>query len=134
MYSLILGKCTNICRSSTIWGKGHLSIEILFYLVLLIMIYGELYDSGRNNKMCECKRSLSYVRYTPMHYNATPYQLHFCLYSTEKKKWITLNSISKQNHLENTSIKITVIHLQCRFFFFPCNLAILNEISFLCLY
>lgn len=46
------------------------SVEILFYLILLIMIYGKLYDSRRNRKMCAYNKSLSCVMYTPMHYNA----------------------------------------------------------------
>lgn len=73
---------------------------------------------------------------TPMHYNATPHWLQICLYGTEqkkkKKKQITLNSISKQKHLENMSLKITMTDLQCSFFL--CSLPILNEISFVCLY
>ena len=50
----------------------------------------------------------------------------------KKKKQITLNSISKQKHLENMSLKITMTDLQCSFFL--CSLPILNEISFVCLY
>ena len=131
----MLGKCTNIWMSGSIWGKVHLSVEILFYLVLLIMIYGKVYDSGRNSKIRVYNESLSCVMGTPMHYNATPHWLQICLYGTEqkkKKKQITLNSISKQKHLENMSLKITMTDLQCSFFL--CSLPILNEISFVCLY
>lgn len=133
----MLGKCTNIWMSGSIWGKVHLSVEILFYLVLLIMIYGKVYDSGRNSKIRVYNESLSCV-------NGYSYalQCHSSLVTNlsiwhrakekKKKKQITLNSISKQKHLENMSLKITMTDLQCSFFL--CSLPILNEISFVCLY
>ena len=61
--------------SGIISGKGHLSVEILFYLVSLIMMYGKPYDSGRNSKILVYNKSLSYVMQTPLHYQATSHQL-----------------------------------------------------------
>ena len=54
LYSTILSKYTNTWMSGIISGKGHLSVEILFYLVSLIMMYGKPYDSERNSKILVC--------------------------------------------------------------------------------